>query len=82
MKRLVINLAIIIISAGLTNIFSRFLIKELFNGDILIFSVKSIVLVSILPIVLLYFEKDIKKNKLLMISILYSLFYSFLSNYM
>lgn len=81
-KKHILNLVIIIISTSLTNIFSRFLIYNYLNSDIEIFSVKSLVVVAVFPIVLLFFEKDIKVSKLIIISVLYTFFFSFLSNYM
>jgi len=78
----IINVIIITICTGLTNIFSRFLIVAFLESDIKIVSIRAIVICAIFPIILLYFEKDIKKGKLIIISILYSFFFSFLSNYM
>lgn len=82
MKKHIINVIIIIICTGLTNIFTRFLIVTFLESDIKIISIRDIVMCAIFPLILLFFEKDIKKGKLVIISLLYSFFYSFISNYM
>jgi len=82
MKKHIINFIIIIICTGLTNIFTRFLIVTFLESDIKIVSIRDIVMCAICPLILLFFEKDMKKGKLVIISLLYSFFYSLLSIYM
>ncbi len=79
MKKQIINVIISILSAGLTNIFSRFLIDTFSVSDIKIVSIKEIVMCAIFPIILLFFEKDINRRKLVIISILYSFFFTIFS---
>jgi hypothetical protein len=81
MKKQIINVIISILSAGLTNIFSRFLIATFLVNDIKIISIKEMVMCAIFPIVLIFFEKNINRKKLIIISILYSFLFTIFSIY-
>lgn len=81
MRKYIVNFIIVIICTSVTNIFFSFLIYNFLNPESGIFSIKSLTICAIFPIILFLFERDIKIKKLILISILYSFAYTLISNF-
>lgn len=82
MKKYIVYFIIVIICTSVTNIFFSFLIYNFLNPESDIFSIKSLAICAIFPIILFLFEREIKIKKLILISISYSFLYTLISNYM
>jgi len=81
MKKYLINPIIIIVCAGGANVFTKFMLNLCFGATLEVFSIADIILCAIVPIILLLFDKKLTTKKLVIVSVLYSLLFSFAHYY-
>jgi hypothetical protein len=81
MKRNIINVVLVLFCSSITNIFCSFLIHKFFIPEFRVFSINTLMLCMVFPIILLFFKKEIKTKKIVLISILYSFIFTLISVY-